>query len=228
MQFSIISAGLLLLAPLASAVSGTGPTQAPKESPRVGYPTSQGCFKSSKGLTDVGMEETQVSSGGCREACQAIKKPVFAMGGGVKCFCGDSYPPKSDLTDDSACDYPCQAYPLEACGNIDETAFSVWNTGDKLSVPFYDGKDEDSSSTASGASKTATSTSASGSKTAVSTSIITGAVESETGLATAASASGETASSTESAAVATSSIPSSGAKSMMGAGVAIFVAALAV
>ncbi|CAH0035875.1 unnamed protein product [Clonostachys rhizophaga] len=226
MHFSIISAGLLLLAPLASAASGSEPTQAPKESPRLGYPTSQGCFKSSKGLKDVGMEETQVSSGGCREACQALKKPVFALGGGVKCFCGDSYPPKSDLTDDSACNFPCQAYPLEACGNIDGTAFSVWNIGDKISVPFYDGKDEDSSSTASGASKTATS--ASGSKTAVSTSVITGAVESETGLATAASASGETASSTESAAVATSSIPSSGAKSMMGAGVAILVAALAV
>ncbi|CAI6020108.1 unnamed protein product [Clonostachys chloroleuca] len=226
MHFSIISAGLLLLAPLASAASAATPTQQPKADPKLGYPTSQGCFKSSKGLEDVGLDEIRVSSGGCREACRAIKKPVFAMGG-LKCFCGDSYPPKSDLTDDSACDYACQAYPLEACGNIDETAFSVWNTGDKISVPFNDGKDdEDSSSTASGASKTATS--ASGSKTAVSTSIITGAVESETGLATAASASGETASSTESAAVATSSVPSSGAKSMMGAGVAIFVAALAV
>ncbi|CAH0004347.1 unnamed protein product [Clonostachys byssicola] len=219
MHFSIISAGLLLLAPLASATSDLAPTQAPKESPKLGQPTSQGCFKSSKGLKDVGLDETKISSGGCREACQAIKKPVFAMGD-VKCFCGDSYPPKSDLTDDSACDEMCQAYPLEACGNIDGTAFSVWNSGDKVNVPFYDGKDEDSSSASSG-SKTAT-------KTAVSTSIITGATESETGLATAASASGETASTTESAAVATSSIPSSGAKSMMGAGVAIFVAALAV
>ncbi|CAH0045177.1 unnamed protein product [Clonostachys solani] len=228
MQFSILSAGLVLLAPLASAASDLGPTQAAKESPKLGVPTSQGCFKSSKGLKDANIKETQASSGMCREACQALSKPVFALSEGTTCYCGDSYPPKADLTDDSACDTACLAYPLEACGNLDGTAFSVWNTGDKISVPFNDGGDDDDSSSTASGSKTATSTSGSGSKTAVSTSVITGAVESATGLATAASEGTETPSSTESAAVATSSIPSSGSKSLMGAGVAILVAALAV
>ncbi|VUC36724.1 unnamed protein product, partial [Clonostachys rosea] len=95
MHFSIIPAGLLLLAPLASAatatsnISGTSPTQAPKESAKLGTPTSQGCFKSSKGLTESGLDETKASSGGCREACTALKKPVFALSGGVTCLCGD-------------------------------------------------------------------------------------------------------------------------------------------
>ncbi|KAK7210327.1 hypothetical protein V2G26_017505 [Clonostachys chloroleuca] len=146
--------GTAVAASATAAASGTKPTQAPKENAKLGTPTSQGCFKSYGNMTDSGLDETKVSSGGCREACQAKSWPVFAMGGGVQCKCGNQYPAKSDLTDDTACNYECQAYPLEACGNLDATAWSVWNTGDKISIPYYEKAETSSSSSVPAATST--------------------------------------------------------------------------
>lgn len=59
-----------------------------------------------------------------------------------KCLCGTAYPPEDSLVDDEKCDFPCAAYPLDACGGRgDSDFFSVFNTGVEVFVPHVGGSD---------------------------------------------------------------------------------------
>lgn len=53
-----------------------------------------------------------------------------------KCYCGMVYPPEDDLVKDSFCNFPCPAYPQEACGAL-KTYYSVFNTGLEIAVDDY-------------------------------------------------------------------------------------------
>lgn len=151
---TVISAFLVTATHFLGAVAEDG-KQPPKEAPKLGSPTPQGCFKSSGNMTDADLVATAVSSGKCREYCQKEKFTVFAMSSST-CKCGFAYPEKDSLTDDSACNFPCPAYPLEACGNLDGDVWSVFNSGDKLAVPYYE-KEQTSTSAAPSATSTTTS-----------------------------------------------------------------------
>lgn len=91
----------------------------PKEDPKMGTATSQGCFKSEGLLEDakylgVKYEGHEVSEGKCEEFARKQKQPVFAMKGEV-CYLGKEYPPKDDGVDDSKCKSDCPGYPRDIC-----------------------------------------------------------------------------------------------------------------
>lgn len=127
----------------------------PSSTPIYMQPVVQGCFSSAG---DLVFNSTQPfnSRGQCGQTiCQAMGKWVAASTQGSKCYCGDSYPPKSNLVDDKFCDTPCTGFGTDACGG--STYFTVYNTGLQLTdVPFANESSSTSSSTAS--SKTASTT----------------------------------------------------------------------
>ncbi len=107
---------------LASAVmADSTPTvtlgvEQPSATPQANTPVVQGCFSSSGELTFVS-NETYNSRGRCgTELCnQKYGKYVGASTQGKECWCGDKYPPKSALVDDSNCNAPCTGYGQDAC-----------------------------------------------------------------------------------------------------------------
>ncbi|KKA26157.1 hypothetical protein TD95_003588 [Thielaviopsis punctulata] len=165
---SYISTILLGLIGAASAATQTtvgyqGPTQIPTP----GSQTRAGCFSSVGNLTDPGgYPDTSVSSGFCGVSlCVAQNYTVFAIKG-TKCYCGYSYPPEDDIISDSNCNYPCPAYPKEACGGISgKGAWSVFNSGINVDVPY----DTVSSSTSSSSTAAPTSSATSSSTAAAAT-----------------------------------------------------------
>lgn len=137
--------------------------QSPSTFPKIGGPTSQGCFSSSGNMTFQSTPE-YMSSGACETVCKGKNLPVMALQGN-QCSCGSLYPPKDTLSKDSNCDYPCPYYPDEACGGLGNPGYwSIFNTGIELNVDFEpDEKDKDktdSSSTSSSSTTQQTSTSA--------------------------------------------------------------------
>lgn len=114
--------------------------QQPATSPILNQSTSQGCFnKLPADAESVKAKALYISSGFCNDACRKINKYV-AITSPNGCHCADTYPPKSALVKDTQCNYPCSAYPMEACGGMDPDAYSVFNTGIELVVDNDDGK----------------------------------------------------------------------------------------
>ena len=90
------------------------PTLAPSTQARPKTLTSQGCFSSFGDMKDPkGYKETVVSIGYCHDTICKNSTVFAAMG--ESCFCGDKYPPKEKQVDQDKCNYPCPAYPQEAC-----------------------------------------------------------------------------------------------------------------
>lgn len=109
--------------------------QVPKEMPRLNAPTSQGCFKSAGDMKMINGSVGYNSIGECAtNICKAAGYAVGASTMGAVCYCGNKYPPKSDLVDDKECNAYCTGWDWDACGG--ETTFSVYNTGKTLAVPF--------------------------------------------------------------------------------------------
>ncbi|RMJ07651.1 hypothetical protein BHE90_015846 [Fusarium euwallaceae] len=133
----LIHAVLFSWAALAVA---SDPRQQPAETPILNQSTSQGCFsKLPASAKSVKAKATYINAGFCNQACQEINKYV-AITGPDACYCADTYPPQSALVKDTQCNYPCSAYPIEACGGLDPQAYSVFNTGVELVVDNDDGK----------------------------------------------------------------------------------------
>ncbi|KAL2884677.1 hypothetical protein HOO65_100081 [Ceratocystis lukuohia] len=161
----VVAAGLLQFASAQSSAGGSASQttkgyQAPSQIPTPGSQTRVGCFSSSGNLTDPGgYADTSVSSGFCGVSlCVEKGFTVFAIRG-PKCYCGNTYPPEDDIVEDSRCNYPCPAYPVEACGGISNGgAWSVFNSGIEVDVEY----DTSSSTTSAAATSTAAATSASG------------------------------------------------------------------
>jgi cell wall integrity and stress response component len=47
--------------------------------------------------------------------CKAQGYAVAASMGGAECYCGDKYPPKAALVDDSNCNTKCPGFGWQAC-----------------------------------------------------------------------------------------------------------------
>ncbi|KAJ4185707.1 hypothetical protein NW767_003106 [Fusarium falciforme] len=123
--------------------------QQPATLPILNERTSQGCFsKLPAGAEPVKAKSVFISGGYCNEACLDANKTV-AITSPDGCHCADTYPPESALVKDTQCNYPCPAYPMEACGGKDPVAYSVFNTGLELVVDNDDGKTEASTTISS-------------------------------------------------------------------------------
>ncbi|TDZ21676.1 Cell wall integrity and stress response component 1 [Colletotrichum sidae] len=137
MKFSVATVLAAFAFGAAQAQSATAAigVQRPSETPTTGGITSHGCY-SSNSTTWAKLDVENISVGVCTTACQKAKKDVAVLSG-EDCFCGDKYPPKNDLVDDSKCNFPCPFYKYEACGGFvseEEKYYSVYNTGIKLLV----------------------------------------------------------------------------------------------
>jgi len=123
----------------------------PSQLPKAGARRSQGCYLAKGDTWELTPSTLDFpASGSCLDYCQPLNFTVAGLQA-EDCYCGYDYPPKDTSTDDSDCSYPCPGYDLEACGNIDPTAFSVWNSGVKAKVPYAE--DPSSSTTATSTSK---------------------------------------------------------------------------
>lgn len=74
---------------------------------------------------------------------------MSATTAGNECYCGNEYPPKDTLVDDSKCNVGCPGWGASACGGID--FYSVFNNGLMLAV---DNAKANTTSSASGAEGT--------------------------------------------------------------------------
>lgn len=89
--------------------------QQPTAAPTIGTPTIQGCFKS-PGDLKLNTTHKFNSIGKCAdETCAAAGYAVGGSMGGNQCWCGETYPPKSDLVDPKFCDTPCPGFGEHAC-----------------------------------------------------------------------------------------------------------------
>lgn len=136
--FTMLAAGVsgasIILRADTPTPAGQG-LQKPSAFPVFGQIKSQGCY-SSLGVDLNLMDGVEYPTiGGCAEkTCQAQGFKVAASSAGTQCFCGNKLPPKSALVDDSLCNVPCSGYPFEACGDINGTIFTVYNTGKSVTV----------------------------------------------------------------------------------------------
>ncbi|KAI1871553.1 uncharacterized protein JN550_004547 [Neoarthrinium moseri] len=127
---------------VSSLVSATKEVAASE--PKVGTDTVHGCY-SSLGNLVLNATSKFNTQGLCATACRGMDKVVGASFS-ESCYCGDKYPPKNTLVDDSECTEPCPGFGDEACGGLD--TFTVYNTGVRVSVAD-EANTTDSSATAS-------------------------------------------------------------------------------
>lgn len=156
---------LLALAPVVRAATGVEQTAT---TPILGTDTVHGCYSSLGELKLNGTDEFN-SQGACAGACRTRNKNVAASNA-KDCYCGDKYPPKNTLVDDSECTEPCPGYDAQACGGLN--TYTVYNTGVKVSVADSDPVSSSSSASSSTATDTgaASSTRTSSSSAAVTSS----------------------------------------------------------
>jgi cell wall integrity and stress response component len=124
----LTASALLALAGMASA-AGTAKQKAP-EIPSLGSITTHGCYNSS-GEMSLDATNQFNTDGICAQGCLAKGKPVAASYS-KECWCGDKYPPKMTLVDDSQCTEPCPGFGEVACGGMTSDGVSTWtvyNTG---------------------------------------------------------------------------------------------------
>ena len=76
--------------------------------------TYQGCFSSSKPLSDQG-SWTYQSPGYCQGRCVQLNKAVMGTTAGSNCYCGDQLPVADSKVPDSKCNTPCFGYDKDSC-----------------------------------------------------------------------------------------------------------------
>ncbi|POS78787.1 hypothetical protein DHEL01_v202806 [Diaporthe helianthi] len=160
---TLIAAAIATALP-AYAASPTGANiEEPSAAPTLGAQVVQGCFSSWGNLIFQSTPKFNSKSACAVDICLAGGFQVAATTGGNQCYCGNEYPPKESVVDDSKCDVPCPGYGLQACGGID--FYTVYNTGVMLSVKYSPENDTTPSSAAP--SVVASSTVVSGGQTSV-------------------------------------------------------------
>ncbi|CAJ2509021.1 Uu.00g140470.m01.CDS01 [Anthostomella pinea] len=164
----VTAAAILALATFAFADN----LEVAAQTPTLGSDTVHGCY-SDIGPLKFDSKPDFNSQGACVKVCRDEKKHAVAATYADSCFCGDSYPPKSALVDDSKCNEPCPGYDTQACGGLG--TWTVYNTG--LLVAVADAA-VSSSSTTSAAQTTSATTAASSTADTVQT--VTASSEPET------------------------------------------------
>ncbi|TPX18278.1 uncharacterized protein E0L32_002787 [Thyridium curvatum] len=102
----------------------------PSGVPQPMVPVVQGCFSSSGDLEFNSAPKYNSKDECGNKLCQKLGKKVAATTQGQKCYCGDSYPPKSTLVDDKMCNISCTGFGEQACGGLGY--YTVYNTGLEL------------------------------------------------------------------------------------------------
>lgn len=87
----------------------------PSGVPQPMVPVVQGCFSSSGDLEFNSAPKYNSKDECGNKLCQKLGKKVAATTQGQKCYCGDSYPPKSTLVDDKMCNISCTGFGEQAC-----------------------------------------------------------------------------------------------------------------
>ncbi|KAM0431106.1 hypothetical protein ACHAQK_010324 [Fusarium lateritium] len=131
--------------------------QVPVTEPVLNQFTSQGCWKSNANMT-MTFSGADTTSGYCGNICKKKNYLVTATQGS-KCYCGMVYPEEDDLVDDEKCDWPCPAYPKEACGAL-KNYYSLINNGIELAPDNYVPEKSTSSAAAPSSTKASESTAA--------------------------------------------------------------------
>ncbi|KAM0345413.1 hypothetical protein ACHAPU_006576 [Fusarium lateritium] len=130
------TSALITMAITAATLSGAQAKQlqVPVAEPVLNQFTSSGCWKSNGNMT-VEYNGSEATSGFCGDVCKAKDYLVTATQGS-KCWCGMLLPEDGDQVKDDKCDFPCPAFPKEACGSL-KVYFSVINNGIELGPDNY-------------------------------------------------------------------------------------------
>lgn len=162
---TLLAAAIATALPAFAATATSSNIEEPSAAPTLGAQVVQGCFNSWGNLIFNSTPDFNTKSACAVELCYAGGFKVAATSGGNQCYCGNEYPPKNSIVDDSKCDVPCPGYGLQACGGID--FYTVYNTGIMLSVSYSTENDTSSASGSSTPSVVASSTVVSGGQTSV-------------------------------------------------------------
>ncbi|KAH8904780.1 hypothetical protein BR93DRAFT_939834 [Coniochaeta sp. PMI_546] len=131
-----MTAALLAAVPaLASQTTAKG-IEEPAATPTLNAAVVQGCFSSPGELVSIGTLDYNSKDKCAVENCKAQGHAVAASMGGNECYCGDKYPPKAALVNDTNCNIGCTGYDWDACGG--SFFWTVYNTGLTLAVKVSD------------------------------------------------------------------------------------------
>ncbi|KAJ0117375.1 hypothetical protein N8I77_006738 [Diaporthe amygdali] len=162
---TLLAAAIAAAFPAYAATATSSGIEEPSAAPTLGAQVVQGCFSSWGNLIFNSTPSFNSKSACAVDICYAGGFKVAATTGGNQCYCGNEYPPKDTVVDDSKCDTPCPGYGLQACGGID--FYTVYNTGIMLSVSYSADNDTSSASGTATPSVVASSTVVSGGQTSV-------------------------------------------------------------
>lgn len=162
---TLLAAAIATALPAYAATATSANLEEPSAAPTLGAQIVQGCFNSWGNLIFNSTPDFNTKSACAVDLCYAGGFKVAATSGGNQCYCGNEYPPKNSLVDDSKCDVPCPGYGVQACGGID--FYTVYNTGIMLSVQYATENDTSSASGSATPSVVASSTVISGGQTSV-------------------------------------------------------------
>lgn len=160
---TLLAAAIATALPAYAATTTAANIEEPSAAPTLGAQVVQGCFSSWGNLIFNSTPSFNSKSACAVDICYAGGFKVAATTGGNQCYCGDEYPPKDSIVDDSKCDVPCPGYGVQACGGID--FYTVYNTGIMLSVSYS--PENDTTSGSATPSVVASSTVVSGGQTSV-------------------------------------------------------------
>lgn len=134
-SYSIMAAALFAATTaLGTATVTSKGVEEPSSAPMLGAPVVQGCF-SDPGELKFLSTETFNSKDRCGSVlCKARGKAVAGTMGGNQCFCGDKYPPKAALANDTDCNIGCSGFDQQACGG--SFFWTIYNTGLTLAVRY--------------------------------------------------------------------------------------------
>lgn len=110
-----IAIAALLAATSAMAATPTKGVEEPSSPAMLNVPVVQGCYSSAGELKYQSTELYNSKSKCASDICFKKGKAVAGTMGGNQCFCGDKYPPKLALANDTDCNLGCSGFDQQAC-----------------------------------------------------------------------------------------------------------------
>lgn len=119
----LAAAMLAATSALAATPTESMGVEEPSSKPMLGLPVVQGCFSDSGDLKFDSTPEFNSKSKCGTDICKKKGKAVAATMGGNQCFCGDKYPPKAALANDTDCNIGCSGFGEQACQSPTDGSF---------------------------------------------------------------------------------------------------------
>lgn len=152
---ALAAAALLSMASADDASSSSKIVSIPTPTKTVAASAMQtiGCFETGVPLEDHG-KGNFVTAGSCQQICLGLEKNVLGLSEGDHCWCGDEYPPKAAMVDNSTCSTTCSGDDRTTCGG--HNLLWVMSTGNSRNeIQYHKIESESSSSSSTTSSKTA-------------------------------------------------------------------------